>query len=164
MLSVLLDSFSMFMFFLFIQLFVCYFELRSLMGLRSELPDWWYEVRIIVERSPGQRHTMDCLDHVLAGSAVERPVSIDSKQGIHWHPQIYQIWLLAMCFDCPLTLNLSSPSTRLDSGCSAGHAVRNVAVPCLVILTFSFTIYAIPMSELGSRTAWGCAVDCRKTI
>ena len=32
-----------------------------------------------------------------------------------------------------------------------GHAVRNVAVPCLVILTFSFTIYAIPMSELGSR-------------
>lgn len=26
---------------------------RSLMGLRSELPDRWYEVRIIVERSPG---------------------------------------------------------------------------------------------------------------
>ena len=23
------------------------------MGLRSELPDRWYEVRIIVERSPG---------------------------------------------------------------------------------------------------------------
>lgn len=60
------------------------FKIQSLMGLRSELPDRWYEVRIIVERSPG-------------------------------------------------------------------HAVRNVAVPCLVILTFSFTIYAIPMSELGSR-------------
>lgn len=27
---------------------------RSLMGLRTETPDRWYEVRIIVERSPGQ--------------------------------------------------------------------------------------------------------------
>ncbi|CAK9037409.1 unnamed protein product [Durusdinium trenchii] len=60
------------------------FKIQSLMGLRSELPDRWYEVRIIVERSPG-------------------------------------------------------------------HALRNVATPCLVILIFSFTIYAIPMSELGSR-------------
>lgn len=60
------------------------FKIQSLMGLRSELPDRWYEVRIIVERSPG-------------------------------------------------------------------HAIRNVATPCLVILIFSFTIYAIPMSELGSR-------------
>ncbi|CAJ1389105.1 unnamed protein product, partial [Effrenium voratum] len=60
------------------------FKIQSLMGLRTETPDRWYEVRIIVERSPG-------------------------------------------------------------------HAIRNVAMPCLVILTFSFTIYAIPMSELGSR-------------
>jgi len=31
------------------------FKIQSLMGLRSELPDRWYEVRIIVERSPGWR-------------------------------------------------------------------------------------------------------------
>ena len=54
------------------------------MGLRSEIPDRWYEVRIIVERHPG-------------------------------------------------------------------HAIRTVGMPCLVSLAFSFTIYAIPMSDLAGR-------------
>eukprot|EP00931_Biecheleriopsis_adriatica_P060698 TRINITY_DN36467_c0_g1_i1.p1 TRINITY_DN36467_c0_g1~~TRINITY_DN36467_c0_g1_i1.p1 ORF type:complete len:641 (+),score=116.20 TRINITY_DN36467_c0_g1_i1:56-1924(+) len=60
------------------------FSIQSLMGICSEQPDRWYELKIIVEREPG-------------------------------------------------------------------HAMQNVSFPCFVIMLFSFTVFVIPMSDLGSR-------------
>lgn len=177
------------------------------MGLRSELPDRWYEVRIIVERSPGQRgrshrtiwnkavttfrSIFRCLrsqtqiqTSQTSGEPAKEsysiiyyrspqqsglPVSIDSIKGIHRHSQTIKSGFLARNLlgwpvDPQPFLSVQRLCVLFKKQCScciearivvaliAGHAVRNVAVPCLVILTFSFTIYAIPMSELGSRT------------
>ena len=169
--------------------------LRSLMGLRSELPDRWYEVRIIVERSPGSASWFGnsnlqilCWNmsfqhlrfihgiwttsaHLVSKSLAFLSlycVLIYAQSLDLFHVQILKHICILTCIDIAfgyisfywiyfkqVRLFLLWTKSLGPLGFfrrQVGHAIRNVAMPCLVILTFSFTIYAIPMSELGSRT------------